>query len=152
MLGTLLSNLRERRVSGLLELIEALRELADILGKVAEPNSITNLEATRMARDVVLTWTQPTTRTDGTPLPAEQIAYTRIDARVSGIQEWTEINRVGPPTQQVTLAQLSPGTREFRAVVVDVVGRESAPSNTASATVPSDAAPSAITNLTATVQ
>ena len=72
---------------------------------------------------VTITWDTPTARTDGTPLPLEQIAHYRL--YVDDVLLPEAIN-AGLTTTALTLAA---GTRCFKMTTVDLDGRESAFSN-----------------------
>lgn len=95
----------------------------------------------------ILTWTPPTTRTDGSPLPPDQIAGAHV------FDGSTEIGSVPGATGTFATGQLEPGDHSFTVVTRDVEGHNSDPSNAASVTVPQPelAAPAAITDLAATL-
>lgn len=94
--------------------------------------------------NVELTWELPTPTAQQRP-----IASVRIEARVSGVQEWSEINIVDAPGTSLTVQDLAPGDWEFRGIVVDNAGGESTPVE-AAVFVPFDA-PSPLVSFTATV-
>lgn len=96
---------------------------------------------------VTLTWTPPTTRTDGSPLlPADIQAADIFDTASPGGPIGTVSGAVGTYTTGV----LSSGVHNFTVITVDQAGDESAPSNVATITV-AIAPPSAVSNLTATL-
>jgi hypothetical protein len=91
-----------------------------------------------------LTWTAPTTRTDGSPLPPEQIAGTHV------FDGTTEIGSVQGAAAGFTTGALAPGEHNFTVVVHDTDGNASAASNAAVVTVAA-APPAAVGDLAATV-
>ncbi len=96
-----------------------------------------------------LTWTAPTTRTDGTPLTPDQIAGADIYDSASLTPTMPIGNVVGAAGTFMT-AVLSVGIHNFTVVTRDTTGHSSAPSNVASVTVVATLAnPSAITDLMA---
>jgi len=91
-----------------------------------------------------LNWTNPTTRTDGSPLAATDIDH--IDVFDAGVN----IGTVHGALTTFTTGLLTVGTHSFTITVTDTTGHTSAPSNIASVTVPITlASPSAVTDLTA---
>lgn len=63
-----------------------------------------------------------------TPNPSQRdIAHVRIEGRVEGIEEWTEINNVDAPGNELILQDIASGLWDFRGIVVDVGGAESTP-------------------------
>jgi hypothetical protein len=91
-----------------------------------------------------LTWTLPTTRVDGSPLAATDIAS--IDIFDSG----AAIGNAPGAATTFTTGVLTVGAHGFTVVVNDTTGHQSAPSNVASVTVaPTLAVPSAVTDLAA---
>lgn len=99
---------------------------------------------------VKLTWSNPTTRTDATPLALSDIAaITFFDDATPGVA----VGSVSSPVESFTTGTIAAGAHNFTAVVTDTQGNQSAPSNVASVTIapPKLAPPSAIANLTATV-
>jgi len=98
---------------------------------------------------VVLTWTDPTTRVDGSALDPTLIASLDIFDSGSATPA-VAIGNVAGPATTFTTGVLSVGDHGFTVVVNDNTGHVSAPSNVAAVTVkPVLAAPSAVTNLTA---
>src|SRR5258706_132440 len=120
-----------------------------IFGICAKPSAIRNLRVTRsitMATST-LTWTPPTTRTDGTPLTPDQIANATIfdDAATPPM-----IGTVTGAAGTFMTPVLSVGIHNFTVVTNDTTGHSSAPSNVASVTVVATLAnPSSITDLAA---
>jgi len=96
-----------------------------------------------------LTWVNPTTKTDGTALPAAQITGTRIEyGTCSGSAFGVKAGEVITTGAVVTATVDRPaGTHCFRAYA-RIVGAESAPSNVAQKVIL--AAPSPPSTLTAT--
>lgn len=96
-----------------------------------------------------LKWTNPTTRTDGTPLAATDIASTDIfDSASPG----GPIGTVPGGATTFTTDTLSVGDHAFTVVVQDTTGHRSAPSNGATVTVPATLAnPSPVADLAATL-
>jgi hypothetical protein len=96
-----------------------------------------------------LNWTVPTTRIDGSPLLATDIASIDIFDSASGK---SPIGNVLGAATSFTTGTLSVGVHDFTAVVNDTSGHVSAASNTAAVTVAATlAAPSAISDLAATL-
>ena len=92
-----------------------------------------------------LTWTNPTTRTDGSPLLPADISHVEIfDSSPTGDTSF------GFGTSPFITPVLNTGDHAFTVVVTDLAGKVSAPSNVATVTVlPADVAPAAVTDLTA---
>jgi hypothetical protein len=97
-----------------------------------------------------LTWTNPTTRTDGTALALTDIASVGIYD--NGVLFATQTSGpTGPPTT-FTTGVLAVGSHSFTVVVNDTTGHSSAPSSNAVVVVaPTLANPSPATGLTATL-
>ena len=104
------------------------------------------------AASEVLTWTPPTTRTDGSALPANQIGAANIFDAISGTP--VQIGSVQGAVGTFTTGQLSPGTHVFTVVTCDTETPAvcSAPSNGFQVNIaaPPMAAPSAISDLSGT--
>jgi uncharacterized protein YceK len=84
----------------------------------------------------VLTWTAPTQRTDGSALPAAQIANYRIQWGTNPSGPFNVGQEIVPGTvTTVTIGRTGYGTRCYTAVTIDTNGLESAPSNTACKTL-----------------
>lgn len=94
----------------------------------------------------------PTTRTDGSELSPDDIASVDVFDDVgdgNGSQKIGSVTGAGTSFATVTLAV---GNHSFSVVVNDTTGHKSAPSNVAALSVPATlAAPSAVTDLTATL-
>jgi hypothetical protein len=96
-----------------------------------------------------LSWTEPTTRTDGSPLAATDIAKTDIFDS-TGLTPLIPIGTVQGAANSFVTGVLSVGPHNFTVVVTDTTGHASASSNVASVTVaPTLANPSAVTDLAA---
>jgi hypothetical protein len=88
---------------------------------------------------VTITWTNPTTRTDASALPASAIAKVDVmDSMVSGLPLGTI---TGGTTTTWTSLQLAVGTHVLSLVWTDTAGNKSAASNTMSVVVPAPLAP-----------
>ena len=74
------------------------------------------------------TWTNATTYSDGSSMPASEIAETRLYC------DGSQVAVVTDGSESVD-ADLTPGTYDCHATHVDVFGNESVPSNTISVTV-----------------
>jgi len=100
-----------------------------------------------------LTWTLPTTRTDGSDLSPDDIASVDVFDDVAdgnGAQKVGSVTGAGTGFNTGTLAV---GTHTFTIVVNDTTGHKSGPSNPASGTVaPTQAAPSAVSDLQVTIE
>ena len=93
-----------------------------------------------------LTWTPPTTRTDGSALAPTDIASANI------FDAGTPIGSVTGATGTFTTGVLTVGTHAFTVETIDTTGHVSAMSNVANVTVVAVlASPAAITNLAATL-
>lgn len=98
---------------------------------------------------VTLTWTLPTTRTDGAPLTPDQIASVDVFDTASATPT-APIGTVNGAGTTFTTDVLSVGLHQFDVVIRDTTGHSSADSNMASVTVPAVLAnPSAVTDLAA---
>lgn len=98
-----------------------------------------------------LSWSLPTTRTDGSALNANEIASFDIFDSSSPTPAVAIGNAPGPATG-FTTPVLSVGNHGFTVVLNDTTGHTSAPSNVAAITVaPTLAAPSAVSNLAASL-
>lgn len=104
------------------------------------------------AASEVLTWTPPTTRTDGSALPADQIGGANIMDAISGTP--TQIGSVQGAVGTFTTGELAPGTHVFTVVTCDTETPAvcSAPSNGFQVVIaaPPMAAPAAVTDLSGT--
>ncbi len=98
-----------------------------------------------------LTWTDPTTRTDGSALTAAEIASIDIfDSAATNPA--VPIGNVPGGAGTFTTAVLTVGDHAFTVIVNDTTGHKSAPSNAASVSVAAIlAAPSSAANLAATL-
>jgi len=94
-------------------------------------------------KSVTITWSEPTTRTDGTALPASEIAQVEV-FQVSGTT-LTSLAKVAPNASQTINRALPDGAYTFRLVVTDIYGKTSAPVDV-TATLNS-AAPGVVTNV-----
>jgi hypothetical protein len=92
-----------------------------------------------------LTWTNPTTRVDGSPLAASDIAHVEIfDMTTSGSTSF------GFGTSPFTTPVLNVGDHAFTVVVTDTTGHSSSASNVASVTVSATlASPAPVSDLAA---
>jgi hypothetical protein len=75
--------------------------------------------------NVRLNWTLPTPSSR-----QREIARTVIEARVSPSLPWGSVNTVDAPTATLLVADIAPGSWEFRATVVDVGNVPSTPVTT----------------------
>jgi hypothetical protein len=132
---------------------QQIRSLLKLLFKPSAP--VTNLEVKRnlAMSTATLSWTNPTTRIDGSALAPTDIASINVFDADSPTPD-TPIGIVLPgggqvPTTFMT-AVLAPGNHSFTVVVNDTAGHASAPSNAATLTV-AEPAPSPATGLTATL-
>jgi len=96
-----------------------------------------------------LTWTLPTSRTDGSPLAPTDIASVQIWDAVGGAAT-VQIGTAQGAATSFTTGTLQGGNHVFTVVVVDTNGDDSAPSAPASLTI-TVAAPNPATNLVATL-
>jgi hypothetical protein len=100
-----------------------------------------------------LTWTNPTTRLDGSVFTPDQIKEVDIFdfPSIPGVPTTnTQIGTVTGAGTTFTTGVLDVGVHNFTVVVTDIAGHMSAASNVASVTVPATQAnPSAVTDLSA---
>lgn len=93
---------------------------------------------TVQAADVAVTWTQPTTNTDGSAIPATgpgSIASNRVEwGTCNGAAFGTKVGErvVSPAATSATVTGLGPATWCFRAYATNTYAQESAASNAAS--------------------
>ena len=71
-------------------------------------------------KTVSISWVEPTTREDNTPLPVAEIAYTEVSL-ISGTTV-TVLAQVKPNLAQTINKSLADGTYSVRHVVVDING------------------------------
>lgn len=95
------------------------------------------------AVQVQVSWDLPTSRVDGTPLPASELAKTTVEWGTCGTDTIASVEgSVDVPAPGTTVAvERGPGEVCFRANVTDTENRTSAWSPTVMTTVPSDAPP-----------
>lgn len=113
----------------------------------APPAAAGDLKASTKMSTATLTWTDPKTRTDGTALPASEIASVAIFDSAAA-NPAVAIGTVAAGVGTFTTLILSVGTHSFTVVVTDTTGHVSAASNAASVTVsPTQAPPGAVSDL-----
>jgi len=97
-----------------------------------------------------LSWTVPTTRTDGSPFTPDQVMEIDVFDMSDAVPVNTLIGTVpGAGTSFVT-GVLDVGNHSFTVIVRDTTGHSSAASNVAAVTVPATLAnPAAVTDLAA---
>lgn len=99
-----------------------------------------------------LTWTPPTTRTDGTRLGPDEIAIATIFDTTAAPDPTIAIGAVQGASGTFTSDVLSVGVHNFTVITNDTTGHVSASSNVASVSVPAVLAnPSAVADLAATL-
>lgn len=99
-----------------------------------------------------LTWTNPTSRLDGTPLSPADIASIDLFDDLGDGNGPQQIASLSGPDTNFTTQVLSVGSHTFTNVVNDTTGHSSTASNGAQLTVPPTlAAPSPVTDLAATL-
>lgn len=97
--------------------------------------------------NVKLTWTLPTTRQSGRPLPVEEIAAVEIAQSADGGASFGVIDVLPPTVLSTVVSELEPGEWFFRGVVLDKNGRRSA-ARTGSIVVPDETPPGELPTLT----
>lgn len=104
-----------------------------------------------MTKNVTISWDLPTVRDDGSPLSVGDITEVQVSIRVDNPSApWTSVGAVTPLSpQDFTAGDVDVGDWEYRLVVVDTKGKESAPVDT-KFTVVSDAIPGGVTNVVIT--
>jgi len=85
-----------------------------------------------------ITWTSPTERADGTPLPISEISH--YDLYADGA-----LLTAVPGGDSTFQSSMDPGEHCFAMKTVDTDGRESVFSNEACKTLPSDSVPNSVT-------
>lgn len=69
--------------------------------------------------NVNLTWKDPQTRNDGSPLGAAEIARIDVFVAVTGATNFAKLGDVAAGVQAFTQTDLPPGSYDFKLVVVD---------------------------------
>lgn len=121
---------------------------------VTHHHHVTSRSTTAMST-ATLNWVLPTTRVDGSPLSAGEIALIDIFDSLASDPN-TPITSIQGAATSFTTDTLVPGDHTFTAVVQDTAGHRSEPSGAATGTVaepppPPVANPSPITGLTVTI-
>lgn len=104
--------------------------------------------------NVTVTWKDPQTRADGSPLAASEIARIDVLMAVGGTPDFVKLAEVAPGVQTFTQTDLPAGNFDFKLVVVD---NQREPQSSVGAVVsvtvvePLKAAPSDVTDLAAVV-
>jgi hypothetical protein len=136
------------------ELATIEQQLLALLNKLLNPPArVVDLKAKRnlAMSTTTLTWTNPTTRVDGSALAPTDIASIDVFDSANPAPAGPIASILGDPVTYTTDV-LSPGDHGFTVVVNDTAGHASSLSNVASVTVvPVVAAPTAVTNLAATL-
>lgn len=102
-------------------------------------------------KTISVSWSLPTTRVDGFPLAADEIAHTRVELSADGVN-FVELGTVPAPGHEFSQPEVEPGSYLVRLTVVDKqTPPKASPGVTASAEVPSDAAPSDVADIVVTV-
>lgn len=103
-----------------------------------------------MSQSIVLNWTLPSARTDGTPLAPAQIA--EVNVFLASATPPTKLASLPGTATTYNAGEQSPGSYSFGVSVTDTDGNVSS-EQTVAATVapPVEAAPNPVTGLTATV-
>lgn len=120
----------------------------------AAPSNITNLRGTQiMSKTVKLVWVDPSSRVDGSPLPAGQIAKVVVSMSADAGANFVELGSVDAGVQTFSQADLPDGTYQFQVVVVDKQSpaKVSAPASVEVVVVTVLSEPSPVANLTASV-
>ena len=77
--------------------------------------------------NIRLSWTDPTTREDGSPFdPASELAAINVAMRVQGATTFTPLPPVPAGQELLDIPDLVGGTYEFEVIAEDVNGRVSA--------------------------
>lgn len=101
-----------------------------------------------------LTWTWPTNRVLGEPLPLAQIQYLEISMSADAGSNFSGLAQVEPidgePTAEHVVTDLAPGTYMFRGVVVDTEARTSSVEEITSEPILSD--PNPVADFTVTIE
>lgn len=99
-----------------------------------------------------LSFSLPTTRTDGSDISPDEIASVDVLDDVGDGNGATKIGSISGAGTSFATATLPVGSHSFTVIVNDTTGHKSAPSNVAALTVAATlAAPSAVSDLTATL-
>ena len=138
----------------LLLIVEWLDFVESRKAKKAPPSRIKNLRGNQiMSKTVELKWTDPSSRVDGSPLPAGQISEVAVSMSADAGANYVELGRVGAGVQTFTQTDLPDGTYQFQVVVFDKQNPQkvSAPATVSVVVVTVLAEPAPVVNLTATV-
>lgn len=88
----------------------------------------------------------PTTRANGRALAVDEISGVEISLSTDGAT-YSPINTVAPPTQELLITELEPGTWYLRYVVIDKRGNRGVP-HSQSVVIEDNSPPSAVTEVT----
>lgn len=105
------------------------------------------ITAPALAGNALITWTNPTTYSDGSPMPASELAHTLVErGTCSGpgvFGALLESTQVPAPAQSLSVVALEPGTYCWRLASVTIRGKTSDYSVTRSKTIdwPTPSAP-----------
>lgn len=83
--------------------------------------------------DLKLSWTSPTAREDGTPLPATEIAHYQLVCKhdTTGLTVYHKVDQPSPYTVKKASFLKTPGSYTCHLLTWDTDGQKSGPSNTA---------------------
>jgi hypothetical protein len=106
-----------------------------------------------MSKTVKLTWEDPSSRVDGSPLPAGQIGAVVVSMSADSGANFVELGSVGAGVQTFSQTDLPDGKYQFKVVVVDKQNpaKSSAPVTIEVEVVTILAEPATVANLAASV-
>jgi hypothetical protein len=135
-------------------LVALLRRLLGLDKGKARLQSVTNLEALVMAKNVTLAWVNPTKRIDNTPASVSEIGEIKVSARLKALPDFTVVGTITSPTQIAAATASFPntpsGTWIFRVEGKDTDGQPMDSFAEVEVVIPK-AALAGVTNLTANV-
>lgn len=82
-------------------------------------------------KNALFSWTLPTERQEGGPLPVSEIAHVQIEVSANGGTDWTDLGNIPPDTLTLQMNDLIVAAWLVRGTVEDTQGRRSIPIETA---------------------
>lgn len=75
--------------------------------------------------NLTVSWTLPTTRSDGRALPASEIKHTLIEMQAQGAPGFTALDPIPAPETELVFEDIDPGAYNFRGWIIDTGDRKS---------------------------
>lgn len=120
--------------------------------KGPEPSPITELTVEMKMSDARIAWVLPTTRESGLPLAESEIQFVELSMSADAGANYVVVGAFAPPLLETLVSDLDVGTYRFKAVCVDSNDRRSADSAEVPGVVLDTSPPSAIAELTVTIE